>query len=234
MPKTSKTPPVTDLQSVKIRQDLVLDNLRHIKAAAARIMRQYPWCKSEVTLTDLEQEGALGAMQAAAHFKPDKGVTFWSFAWRRVEGRMVDMFQDRNYDHVLSSNARGFLPNVDIQRALHRADPNSLAPYEAVESDSSHRAVLRVMRTLTDRNQQILQQYCFDDKPYTEIAKGLARRGWCRLGKSQVHFWHHQSLQDIRLGLEAGGMNAAAFFTNHNQSGAPIQDTKGATQTVCQ
>ena len=216
MPKTPKNIPPTDLQSVKTRQDLVLDNLHHIKAAAARIMRQYPWCKSEVTLVDLEQEGALGAMQAAAHYKLGMGSTFWSFAWQRVEGRMMDMFQGRNYDHVLSSNARGFLPDVDIQRARYRADPDSLVPYEVIESDSNHRAVLRVMHTLEARNQQILQQRFFDDKPYMEIAKSTG------LKKSQVYFWHHHSLEATRQRLEASGMNSAAFFM------------KGATQTVCQ
>jgi RNA polymerase sigma factor (sigma-70 family) len=216
MPKPNSAT-VHDEQSVKTRQDLVLEVMPHIKASAAHIMRQNPWCRVGVSLEDLEQEGALGALQAAANYDSTQGIKFWSFAWRRIEGRMIDTFQDRNYDYMRCQALKGVLPDFEENYARTAADPRSMAALNQAEHDSNFRVVHQVLRKLACRNQEILQQYFFEDKPHTTIAQTAG------IGKSQVHSLFHESLQDIRTYLGHRGVTAATFFT------------KGSTETAsCQ
>ena len=216
MPKaTNATSP--DEPSVKERQNLVLEALPHIKEAAARIMRQNPWCQVGTSIEDMEQEGAVGAMLAAANFDPSHGIRFWSFASRRVEGRMIDLFRDKNYSYLRNLVLRGMLPDFDKFFGPRLADPESLWAQENMEHDSHNRLVHQVVETLSERNRQILEGYFFEEKSHPALARVTG------LGKSQVNNLHHESLQTIRRRLECRGFTAETFFTKGTRQNAPCQ-----------
>jgi RNA polymerase sigma factor (sigma-70 family) len=216
MPKATSTTRHDGL-SVQDRQDLVLEAMPHIKEAAARIMRQHPWCKVGTSVEDMEQEGVVGAMLAAAGFDPSKGIKFWSFASRRVEGRMIDLFRDKNYLYLHNLILRGMLPDLDKFFGPKTADPESLWAQENMEHDSHNRLVHQVLETLSERNQQILKGYFFEEKSHPALAQTTG------LGKSQVNNLHHESLETVRRRLECRGLTAETFFTKGSTQNALCQ-----------
>ncbi|HTQ72038.1 MAG TPA: sigma-70 family RNA polymerase sigma factor [Acidocella sp.] len=57
-----------------------------IKRAALAVKARMPWAD----LDDLLQWGAVGLLEARSRFEADYGVTFQTFAMRRVKGAMLD------------------------------------------------------------------------------------------------------------------------------------------------
>jgi RNA polymerase sigma factor (sigma-70 family) len=216
MPKTTSVIP-TDELSVQTREDLVLGVLPDIKKSAIRIMMQHPWCRMGTTLDDLEQEGAVGAMLAAATFDPSKGVKFWSFASRRVTGRMLDLFGRKNYQYLSTMILHGSMHDFDWKLGMHVADPDSLVLQNRLENDSNYRVVHQVMNTLVARERGILRSYFFEDKSYPVIAQTAGVR------KSQVCNLQHEALDTIRLRLEGRGFTAGTFFTKGHVQNALCQ-----------
>lgn len=65
----------------------VEENMPLVQHIVARMTRSFP---STCSRDDLVQAGALGLIEAARRFEPDRGVTFSTYAGRRIEGAVLD------------------------------------------------------------------------------------------------------------------------------------------------
>ncbi|KAF2956473.1 FliA/WhiG family RNA polymerase sigma factor [Marinitoga sp. 38H-ov] len=69
------------------KDDIIKNFLPKIKYIALNLISTLP---KNVELDDLIQEGIIGLMQSLDKFDPSKGVTFYSFAIKRIRGAMLD------------------------------------------------------------------------------------------------------------------------------------------------
>lgn len=69
------------------RQTLVVDNLPYVKHILGRLVGRLP---SNVDVENLESAGVLGLVEASHQFDPSFGVSFRTFAYRRVWGAIID------------------------------------------------------------------------------------------------------------------------------------------------
>ncbi|MBM7559038.1 FliA/WhiG family RNA polymerase sigma factor [Marinitoga litoralis] len=69
------------------KDDIIKNFLPKIKYIALNLLSTLP---KNVELDDLIQEGIIGLMQSLDKYDPSKGVTFYSFAVKRIKGAMLD------------------------------------------------------------------------------------------------------------------------------------------------
>src|SRR2546429_6240382 len=70
-----------------VRDRIVLDHLKLVKAIAVRVHENLP---VHVDLDDLVHAGVLGLFDAANKYNPDKKVVFHSYAKYRIKGAILD------------------------------------------------------------------------------------------------------------------------------------------------
>ena len=70
-----------------VRDQIVLDHLKLVKAIAVRVHENLP---VHVDLDDLVHAGVLGLFDAANKYNPDKKVVFHSYAKYRIKGAILD------------------------------------------------------------------------------------------------------------------------------------------------
>lgn len=69
------------------KDDVVKNFLPKIKYIALNLLSTLP---KNVELDDLIQEGIVGLLQSLEKYNPNKGVSFYSFAVKRIKGAMLD------------------------------------------------------------------------------------------------------------------------------------------------
>lgn len=69
------------------KDDVVKNFLPKIKYIALNLLSTLP---KNVELDDLIQEGIVGLLQSLEKYNPSKGVSFYSFAVKRIKGAMLD------------------------------------------------------------------------------------------------------------------------------------------------
>ncbi|KLO22386.1 RNA polymerase subunit sigma-28 [Marinitoga sp. 1197] len=69
------------------RDDIIKNFLPKIKYIALNLLSTLP---KNVELDDLIQEGIIGLLQSLDKYNPKKGVSFYSFAIKRIRGAMLD------------------------------------------------------------------------------------------------------------------------------------------------
>lgn len=69
------------------KEDIIKNFLPKIKYIALNLLSTLP---KNVELDDLIQEGIIGLLQSLDKYNPNKGVTFYSFAVKRIRGAMLD------------------------------------------------------------------------------------------------------------------------------------------------
>lgn len=72
------------------RDTLVLQNAKLVKKIAYHLVAKLP---DSVDVEDLIQAGMIGMLEAAAHFRPDAGASFETFAGIRIRGAMIDQLR---------------------------------------------------------------------------------------------------------------------------------------------
>ncbi|GAB6189428.1 FliA/WhiG family RNA polymerase sigma factor [Marinitoga arctica] len=69
------------------KDDIIKNFLPKIKYIALNLLSTLP---KNVELDDLIQEGIIGLLQSLEKYNPSKGVSFYSFAVKRIKGAMLD------------------------------------------------------------------------------------------------------------------------------------------------
>lgn len=77
-----------------IREKIILEHLPLVKYLSGRMAIKLPNC---METNDLESCGTVGLLEALEKYDPDKGVSFYSFAFNRVRGAMIDEIRKLNW-----------------------------------------------------------------------------------------------------------------------------------------
>ena len=131
------------------REKLVLDHLHVV----AKIARQVHAKMTHVPLEELEHDGYLGLVQAAASYTPAKGI-FAHFAYFRVHGAMIDAhnrakYRDETHESLEGISAElGFLPRRIVE------DPKPF-PDELAATRAERRLLARAVDSLPDDEQRV-------------------------------------------------------------------------------
>ena len=146
------------------RARLVESHLDLSRKAAAMI---FPRVKEHVEFEELVALGNAGLAEAASRFEPDRGATFGTFAWYRVQGAIIDGLRR-------SSNLprRVWQKLVALRAASeyleHRAERDAGAaqrgarPPEGADALASVQSALSAIRTMYVTSLEALQDRGFD------------------------------------------------------------------------
>jgi RNA polymerase sigma factor for flagellar operon FliA len=77
-----------------VRDQIVLDHLKLVKAIAVRVHENLP---VHVDLDDLVHAGVMGLFDAANKYNPDKKVVFHSYAKYRIKGAILDSLRQLDW-----------------------------------------------------------------------------------------------------------------------------------------
>lgn len=110
-------------------EQLVKEFIPKIKIIALNLKSTLP---KNVELDDLIQEGIIGLIQSYRRFKPEKGVSFYTYALKRIKGAMLDYLRKIDWlpketrslvkkyeDLVYESKEDEYLDDDFIAKKLH-------------------------------------------------------------------------------------------------------------------
>jgi RNA polymerase sigma factor for flagellar operon FliA len=98
------------------RDNLVVTYAALVKKIAYHLIARLP---ASVDVEDLIQAGMIGLLEAASHFKNDKGASFETFASIRIRGAMIDQLRQDGWAPRSVSRQLREMSNA-IQRVEHR------------------------------------------------------------------------------------------------------------------
>lgn len=122
--------------------------LRHLPLVRYVVRRLRP-ASSPLELDDLVSAGTIGLIEAADRYDPRRGVTFATFAYRRIRGAVIEELStssgERSLEAPMSEGAEHTLIDVTV-------DPSTSEPQSSVEL----RELLKAIGDLPDRDREIL------------------------------------------------------------------------------
>lgn len=123
----------------------------------------------EAETLELIQEGMVGLLEAAENYDYKRQVAFSLFASHRIRGSMIDFLRQ--------SSAKGLL-YLDSELAqgytLSDALPSAAAsPTELAEQKLLCEKVEQAMQRLPEKEQQVLQEMYFEDRPAQAVAEAI-------------------------------------------------------------
>ncbi len=140
-----------------------------IKRTALQVKSKMPWADQE----DLVQWGAVAMMEAIDRYNAETGIDFKYYAAQRIRGAMIDglrktkSFRTINVEHEHSSEDDGGYENGggDCFEVQSKFNPLS----ELLQRENAA-FLLEGLKQLTDREQQILNMFFYQDLNNREIA----------------------------------------------------------------
>ncbi|QEL18386.1 sigma-70 family RNA polymerase sigma factor [Limnoglobus roseus] len=147
-----------------------------------------------VEFDDLHQECKIALLRAAAHFNPDRGHAFPSYAVV-VIGRAARAFVRREYNQGFSGLGK-VAPAADPQVRFRRYDALSLA--DIIPDGGGPPAVWKqerwdyVLKCLTSRERQVVELRLFRGSSNREIGASLG------IGTSRVHSLWQSAIRRIK------------------------------------
>ena len=123
----------------------------------------------EAETLELIQEGMVGLLEAAENYDYKRKVAFSLFASHRIRGSMIDFLRQ--------SSAKGllYLDSELVQGyTLSDALPSAAAsPTELAEQKLLCEKVEQAMQRLPEKEQQVLQEMYFEDRPAQAVAEAI-------------------------------------------------------------
>ena len=123
----------------------------------------------EAETLELIQEGMVGLLEAAENYDYKRQVAFSLFASHRIRGSMIDFLRQ--------SSAKGllYLDSELVQGyTLSDALPSAAAsPTELAEQKLLCEKVEQAMQRLPEKEQQVLQEMYFEDRPAQAVAEAI-------------------------------------------------------------
>ncbi len=154
------------------RARLIEAHLDIARKAAGMI---YPRVRDHVEFEELVALGNAGLAEAAQRYDPDRGATFATFAWYRVQGAMVDGLRKmtalprRTWAKLVALRAAG-------EYFEHRADRDAGAqqrgvnPPEGAEALAALRTAMSAIRTMFATSLEAMQEAGHDIASETDDA----------------------------------------------------------------
>jgi RNA polymerase sigma factor (sigma-70 family) len=138
------------------RDDYVLAHLGLVQAIARRVKRTH----RHLDIEDLRGAGYVGLIEAAGRYTRASHATFATFAYRRIQGEMLELARRRQ----LRENSGDPLPVIGIP------DP---AAGGAVESIDTRHRVRAILSRLTERERGILIAYYLQGHTLRAVGEDL-------------------------------------------------------------
>lgn len=221
MLEPNSTPEANQPLVMKTPEELVEDILPDIKKIAGIIHAKNYWARSVVTVEDLIQEGAIGALQAAKNYNPDMS-SFKTYAKPAIEGRMKDKYRRRNYEtFFIEKNAETRQSNRAHKIRGNRTENNpelfdakSLNHAQYVELDYHREMLEKVFTRLTPQEATVLRKHYFEDETQASISRSMG------IGSSRVSEIHNTALKQMReyfqhTGIEPSILHNRDLTSNH-------------------
>lgn len=146
------------------RARLVEANLDVARKAAAMI---YPRVRDHVEFEELVALGNAGLAEAATRYEPDRGASFATFAWYRVQGSIVDGLRKatnlprRTWAKLVALRAAGEYLETQAERAQGAANQGAKPP-EGAEALAKVRDAMSAIRTMFTTSLEALQDAGYD------------------------------------------------------------------------
>lgn len=146
------------------RARLVEANLDVARKAAAMI---YPRVRDHVEFEELVALGNAGLAEAATRFEPDRGASFATFAWYRVQGAIVDGLRKatnlprRTWAKLVALRAAGEYLETQAERTQGAAKQGA-APPEGADALAAVRNAMSAIRTMFTTSLEAMQDAGYD------------------------------------------------------------------------
>ncbi|MBU2492250.1 MAG: sigma-70 family RNA polymerase sigma factor [Bacteroidetes bacterium] len=155
---------------------------------------------------DFFQFGVEGLSEAIDRFDPDYGTKFETYAIQRIRGKIIDELRK------LQIKPRSLNPETDIQYKnvslnysydgedgyqLHEIIPSdSEQPDEIMQKDEQKEILIRLIKSLEERDRLIISLYYYENLNYKEIADTLG------ITVSRVSQIHSKIMKEMKEKLQ--------------------------------
>lgn len=199
--------------------NLIESHISYAHAVAAELLARFP---AHVERQDVWAAAEFGLVQAANVFDPGKGVAFTTFAYYRIRGAVFDLLRDTvktarfeeaaneymmdySTDAAVPSYAEvknvaaGIIASYFLSREGLSSESNlqnAESPLENLLGQEQRQRIRSALKTLPEKNRQVLEGYYFEDLTLDEIGKRLG------LSKSWVSRVHAKGLELLRGAVE--------------------------------
>jgi RNA polymerase sigma factor for flagellar operon FliA len=140
---------------------------RHLDLARKAAAMIYPRVREHVELDELVALGNAGLAEAAQRYEPDRGASFATFAWYRVQGSIVDGLRKmtqlprRTWAKLIALRAAGeYLENRGQRDA--GAAATGAKPAEGEQALADIKAAMAAIRTMYVTSLEAMQDQGFD------------------------------------------------------------------------
>jgi RNA polymerase sigma factor for flagellar operon FliA len=201
--------------------NLIDSYITYAHAVAAELLACFP---AHVDRQDVRAAAEYGLVQAANVYDASKGVAFTTFAYYRIRGAIFDLLREtvkfshfeqaaNEYMMDYSAGANAGAPSyADVKNLasgivasylLSGEDParesqpqSAEAPLDTLLREEQQRGIREALKSLPEKNRQVLEAYYFEDFTLEEIGKRLG------LSKSWVSRMHAKGLEMLRPAVE--------------------------------
>lgn len=199
--------------------NLIEQHIPFAHAVAAELLARFP---AHVDRQEVRAAAEYGLVQAANAYDASKGVAFTTFAYYRIRGAVFDLlretvrtarFEEAANEYMMdysagaeagshadvASVAAGIVASyfLSLEKASAEAPTESVgAPFDTLLRKEQQKGIREALRTLPEKNRQVLEAYYFEELTLDEIGKRLG------LSKSWVSRMHAKGLELLRPAVE--------------------------------
>lgn len=137
------------------QHELVTTHRWVAESLAARAMTKYR--VPESMRDELKSAAVLGLVEAASRFDPAKGTQFTTWAFRRIQGSIVDELRSSGREILEEAEAVSELPSPEEQAAMAE----------------TARSLRRAVQRLPQRERDVLQGHYLEGRDLNEIASDM-------------------------------------------------------------
>ncbi len=200
---------------------LIESHISYAHAVAAELLARFP---AHVDRQDVRAAAEYGLVQAANAYDASKGVAFTTFAYYRIRGAVFDLlretikatrFEEAANEYMMDYSAgagagapsyaevqnvaAGIIASYVLSLKNPSSEPpvqNAEAPLQTLLRQEQQKGIREALKTLPEKNRQVLEAYYFEDLSLEEIGKRLG------LSKSWVSRMHAKGLEMLRPAVE--------------------------------
>jgi RNA polymerase sigma factor FliA len=201
--------------------NLIESHISYAHAVATELLARFP---AYIDRQDVLAAAEYGLVQAANTYDASKGVAFTTFAYYRIRGAVFDLlrqvvkgtrFEEAANEYMVDYSAdpsAGVPSYVEIKNlasgiaasyflSLEKlpSEPQARsaeAPLDTLLRQEQEKGIRQALKTLPEKNRQVLEAYYFEDLTLEEIGNRLG------LSKSWVSRMHAKGLEMLRPAVE--------------------------------
>jgi len=166
---------------------------------------------------DILQETLLHLVESLNDLKEPE--SFWCWIFRTAYGKTQHYFRDRSREKTIMMST--------LKEGWNRCEDSSLTGYNYVIRKELAEIVIKVISKLSINHRTVLALRCYEDMPYSEIAKVMN----CREMAARVSFYRAKST--LRKGLVRRGFGREHVLLALGLFGAITAKSEAVSATSC-